>query len=130
MLLHYYTVTLLYCYTTILLLYYYYTVILLYTGILLLYALLYSYYTIVTYNLANFSTERPVMFYQGTCFYDGENKPFPDPCPYTWKLATDIFVAPIVDNSTMRNVTFPDDEATIWVNWYDNSEYKGYADII
>lgn len=72
------------------------------------------------------TAERPVMFYQGKCFYDGETKPWPDVCPYAWKLASDIFVAPIVTNSTTRSVTFPDAGET-WVNWFDGGEYDGCA---
>lgn len=70
-----------------------------------------------------------VMQPQGKCFWrPGEDAPFPDPCPYEYKLADDIFVSPIVQNATTRVVNFPAGDQ--WVDWWDGlSVFNGSTSV-
>ena len=75
------------------------------------------------------SAEIAVLEHQGKCFWKrGEPLPFPDPCPYEWTLARDIFTSPMVTNTTtVKTVTFPY-PGEQWVDWWDDSRvYNAYV---
>ena len=69
-----------------------------------------------------------ILKFHGKCFWrPGEEFPYPDPCPYEWTLAGDIFASPVVTNSTSKTVTFPE-AGQQWASWWDDSEvYNGYG---
>lgn len=52
--------------------------------------------------------------------YPQANKTIFEPDSWSFMLWKDIFVAPIVENSTTRQIIFP--EGNNWINWWNNSQ--------
>ena len=69
------------------------------------------------------------MTHHGKCFWRPEEPfPYPDPCPYEWTLAGDIFASPIVTNSSVKTVTFPL-PGVEWVDWWNEDlVYNAYVE--
>ena len=56
--------------------------------------------------------------------------PFGSPSTYDYVLFDDIFVSPIVENSTYKNITFPGKSNEYWSYWFNNSlVFQGGAKI-